>query len=222
MRIRSLQSLHITKQMVNRLRLFIFSIILFSCKEKSPQFELSGHVENAFLGSSLNGVKATLFKQEVSNGVVNAFYVEETTGYSDANGTFHLYWPNQQVLSYKIKLEKENYYSREIVINPDELQLSTVNSKWYEIFAKSWLNLNVTSSALTGSISFSSPETNEICECESLGNISFTANEPLHIDCATFGNAYLKYVVFDSFGNILLVDSLLNLPFVSNPLQISF
>jgi 5-hydroxyisourate hydrolase-like protein (transthyretin family) len=208
--------------MVNRLLLFIFSIILFSCKEKNPQFELSGHVEDAFLGSSLNDVKVTLFKQEVSNGVVNAFYVEETIGYSDANGLFQLNWPNQQVLSYKIKLEKENYYSREIVINPDELQLSTVNAKWYEMFAKSWLNLNVNSSALTGSISFSSPETNEICECESLGNISFTANEPLQLDCASFGNAYLKYVVYDSSGNILFVDSLLNIPFVSNPLLISF
>lgn len=222
MRIRSLQSSHITKQMGNRLLFFIIPLILFSCKEKSPQFELSGHVEDAFLGSQLNGVKVTLFKQEVSNGVVNAFYVEETIGYSDANGLFQLKWSNQQVLSYKIKLEKENYYSKETIINPDELQLSTVNSKNYEMFAKSWLNLNVTSSALTGSISFSSPGTNEICECESLGNISFTANEPLQVYCASFGNAFLKYVVYDSSGNVLLIDSIFNTPFVSNPLQISF
>jgi 5-hydroxyisourate hydrolase-like protein (transthyretin family) len=103
--------------MGNRLLFFIIPLILFSCKEKSPQFELSGHVEDAFLGSQLNGVKVTLFKQEVSNGVVNAFYVEETIGYSDANGLFQLKWSNQQVLSYKIKLEKENYYSKETIMN---------------------------------------------------------------------------------------------------------
>lgn len=222
MRIRLLQYSHTTSQMGNRLILLIVSMILFSCKEKRPQFELSGYVQDALSGDALNGVQATLFKQEVSNGVVNAFYVEETSGFSDANGHFQLKWPNQQVLSYKIKFEKENYYSREIIINPDDLQLNTVNSRSFQMFSKSWLNVHLTSSALEGTISFSSLGTNEICECESLGSITFNSSAPLDLNCATFGNEFLKYVVYDSSGNILLVDSLFNAPFVSNNLQISF
>jgi len=208
--------------MVSRLLPLFFLLIFFSCKKNNSQYELSGHLKDAFEGNGIEGVHVSLLKQEVANGVVNAFYQEETSGISNSSGEFKLSWPNQQVLSYKIRLEKENFYTKEIEINPDELQLNVLNEVSYDLFAKSWLNLSIQSTSIDGSIAFSSQGTTEVCECEELSSIPFSSNTPLSLNCGTFGNGYLKYVVYDSVGNVVLIDSLLSVPFVTNSLQLSF
>jgi hypothetical protein len=208
--------------MESRLMYVLLVFVLFSCNKNKPEYELNGTVKDALTGNGLEAVQVKLLKQEVSNGVVNAFYMEETSGVSNASGEFRLNWPNQQVLSYKLRLEKDHYYAKEIVLNPDELQLNDPNSFSYVMYANSWLNMELFSATFNGSISFSSTGTSEICECESLSPMSFATNELLQLNCGTFGSDYLKYVVYDSFGNVILIDSIYTQPFIGNPLQLSF
>ena len=73
------------------------------------------------------GVRVVLEEQRLNNGVLNAFYTEIEEANTDASGVVELETVRSNVLSIRIRAEKEGCFTEIVELNPETLTTTAVN-----------------------------------------------------------------------------------------------
>ena len=73
------------------------------------------------------GVRVLLEEQRLNNGVLNAFYTEIEEANTDASGLVELETVRSNVLSIRIRAEKEGCFTEIVELNPETLTTTTPN-----------------------------------------------------------------------------------------------
>ena len=74
------------------------------------------------------GVRVVLEEQRLNNGVVNAFYTELEEANTDASGMVELETVRSNVLSIRVRAEKEGCFTEIVELNPETLSTATPNA----------------------------------------------------------------------------------------------
>ncbi|MFM7769181.1 MAG: hypothetical protein ACKO8Q_01335, partial [Bacteroidota bacterium] len=140
---------------------------------------------------------------------------------ADASGNYFLRWERDQAINYKIVASKDNYYSKEIFLNPDNLNIGSEYNQSIPLIAKSSIRLSYAAQTGNYFLNFLINEIPDDCDCESLGNIQIDSPFPSELICESYGDYYLKYVVYSNTGAVVSIDSVYCTPFILTELQIS-
>ena len=74
------------------------------------------------------GVRVVLVEQRLNNGVVSAFYTEIEEANTDASGMVELETVRSNVLSIRVRAEKEGCFTEIVELNPETLSTATPNA----------------------------------------------------------------------------------------------
>lgn len=74
------------------------------------------------------GVRVVLEEQRLNNGVVSAFYTEIEEANTDASGMVELETVRSNVLSIRVRAEKEGCFTEIVELNPETLSTATPNA----------------------------------------------------------------------------------------------
>ena len=74
------------------------------------------------------GVRVVLEEQRLNNGVVSAFYTEIEEANTDASGMVELETVRSNVLSIRVRAEKEGCFTEIVELNPETLSTATSNA----------------------------------------------------------------------------------------------
>ena len=109
--------------------------------------DVSGNVKNAINNQTIAGVQVILEVKEFGgNSFSNSFSEIETT-LTDATGAYDITFENRNAIEYRLIFNADNYFSKTISINPDDLDLVELNKYDEKIFSWSYLKINITNSS---------------------------------------------------------------------------
>lgn len=122
----------------------IICFVLFSCRKNKPALsEINGEIRNLHNQQTIAGINIYLEAQEIQNGNFNTSWrlVQQTT--SNAQGQYQLVFDKKNVIAYRIRLEKENYFSKEVSINPDNVKTDETMTIDVDLAGMSWLKMDI-------------------------------------------------------------------------------
>ena len=106
-----------------------FAAWLSGCdtEEQVVRFQVQT-LEWANPSSPVAGVRVVLEEQRLNNGVVNAFYTEIEAATTDGGGLVELETVRSNVLSIRVRAEKEGCFTELVELNPETLTTATPNA----------------------------------------------------------------------------------------------
>jgi hypothetical protein len=197
--------------------------MIFSCKEESNNFKITGRTKDASSSGTLPYVSVSLEQKALVNGVLTNYFQEADVAQSDVNGNYSLEWKKENIVEARLVVSRDFYYSKEIAISPDQLRNEISLEKDIALWPES--SVNVTIANLSGSniIQFNWINSNFECSCCSNEVKTFTNLSDTTFQCNVYGGKWIKYncVANGSSGSVFLLDSLYCQPFQSNNLFIN-
>jgi len=198
-------------------------VMIFSCKEESNNFKITGRTKDASSSGTLPYVSVSLEQKALVNGVLTNYFQEADVAQSDVNGNYSLEWKKENIVEARLVVSRDFYYSKEIAISPDQLRNEISLEKDIALWPES--SVNVTIANLSGSniIQFNWINSNFECSCCSNEVKTFTNLSDTTFQCNVYGGKWIKYncVANGSSGSVFLLDSLYCQPFQSNNLFIN-
>jgi hypothetical protein len=122
---------------------FLISIIIISCKKKEENYAISGSLSDPYQNIQVSGADVTLLAQKIESGMLNANFEEISSMQTDANGNFSFEFDVAAYSNYKLEIRKDNYFIKDVEINPNHVKKNEVYNDSYEIFSEAWLSLNI-------------------------------------------------------------------------------
>lgn len=117
--------------------IFLFSVLLYSCKKKNAEFVLTGTITETTFGGKLNG--ATLKLYQVPVGSASEQLLGTVVLGSDGKYTFT--FPREKMEKYILRIDKSGYFALEKTIYFSDLSITSENVRNYSTTAKSWVKL---------------------------------------------------------------------------------
>ena len=201
----------------------LFSSVLFSCKEESNNFKISGRIMDASSGIALPYVGVSIEQKALVNGILTNYFLEADATQSDVNGNYSLEWKKENIVEARLVVSREFYYGKEITVSPDQLRNEVAVEKDIALWPQSSVNVTLTNATGASVIQFNWVNANFDCACCSNEVKTFTNLSDTTFQCAVYGGKWIKYncVANGSSGSIFLLDSLYAMPFQSNNLFIN-
>ena len=183
--------------------LFVTAFFL-SCKKNKPiTITISGRISDPNQNNkSIADAVVSIYQKKLDNGSYNTNYKFITSTTTDAGGLFDLAFTKDNVIDYKIIVEKENYFLSETIYNPDKISTQQNNILNYSIYPKSWIKVHFRSDNPFNSndkLSFSYYENLlETCtSCCTYGPKTFIGNDiDTIIKCETWAYKTVSYQAF--------------------------
>ncbi len=133
--------------MFNRVFILLCIISILSCKRnKDNMIDISGTVKNKISNNNIGDVQAILEFKEFGGTSYSNSYSEIETTTTHQNGTYSFIFENRNAIEFRIKFSNEQFYSEEIIINPDDLDITDINIHDITMYSKSYLILNINNS----------------------------------------------------------------------------
>ena len=201
----------------------LFSSVLFSCKEKSTNYRISGRTKDASSGIALPYVGVSIEQKALVNGVLTNYFLESDATQSDINGNYSLEWKKENIVEARLVVSREFYYGKEITVSPDQLRNEVAVEKDIALWPQSSVNVTLTNATGASVIQFNWVNANFECACCSNEVKTFNNLADTTFQCNVYGGKWIKYncVANGSSGSIFLLDSLYAMPFQSNNLFIN-
>lgn len=111
-------------------------VAITSCKKGAADFTLKGLITDKSFNTPLAGATAKLYEVEAGGGAVNLLGSMSLT-----DGNYSFTFKRNKAESYKLIVEKENYFDLNQSINFSDLTIEEDNVRNYGVYAKSWVNL---------------------------------------------------------------------------------
>ena len=201
----------------------LFSSVLFSCKEESTNFKISGRTNDASSGIALPYVGVSIEQKALVNGVLTNYFLESDATQSDINGNYSLEWKKENIVEARLVVSREFYYRKEITVSPDQLRNEVAVEKDIALWPQSSVNVTLTNATGASAIQFNWVNANFECACCSNEVKTFNNLSDTTFQCSVYGGKWIKYncVANGSSGSSFLLDSLYAMPFQSNNLFIN-
>ncbi len=200
-----------------------FALLYSSCKKKGKaDFTLRGTITDTSLATSLGGATIQLFAIEA--GTTQDQLIGTTSTSSD--GTYSFIFKRDNVLSYKLKIQKQNYFSINSSINFSDMTIESDNIRNYSTTAKSWVALrfvNVAPANSSDNLRYRRIVGKSDClECCSPLEQSIIGAVDTTVYCINDGNSTYK-VTYSLLGTSLIGDqSVITSPFDTTELLLSY
>jgi len=119
--------------------------ILLSCKKEKEtiNYDIEGTVLDINDNSPINDATVLVSKREVSSGTFNSSYSTITSEVTTADGKYSFTTPYGTVESFKFQISRDNYYGKEVLINPDDLATNSINTLDFSLQSKGYINIRV-------------------------------------------------------------------------------
>ena len=201
----------------------LFSSVLFSCKEESNNFKISGRTKDASSAIALPYVGVSIEQKALVNGILTNYFLESDATQSDINGNYSLEWKKENIVEARLVVSREFYFGKEITVSPDQLRNEVAVEKDIALWPQSSVNVTLTNATGASVIQFNWVNANFECACCSNEVKTFTNLSDTTFQCAVYGGKWIKYncVANGSSGSNFLLDSLYAMPFQSNNLFIN-
>ena len=200
----------------------IFTLLLFglltSCKKETPNFTISGTINDNSFSTGLKNAEIKLYEVEIGTTQEKLIL----TSSSENNGNYSLNFERNKVEKYILKINKDNYFEKTETIYFSTLTTNNDNIKNYSIDAKAWVNLHFinTNQDLSKSIEYGKTTGKNDCDecCTSTKQtISNTLEE--NIICINNGNSTYSVLII---SDTLKTYSITTTPFDTVNLEIPF
>jgi hypothetical protein len=197
--------------------------VLFSCKEESNNFKISGRTKDASSGIALPYVGVSIEQKALVNGILTNYFIEADATQSDVNGNYSLEWKKENIVEARLVVSREFYFGKEITVSPDQLRNEVEVEKDIALWPESSVNVTLVNGSGAIVIQFNWVNANFECVCCSNEVKTFTNLADTTFQCAVYGGKWIKYncVANGSSGSSFLLDSLYAMPFQSNNLFIN-
>ncbi len=131
--------------MYRLLTIICFVLILFSScsKEQYEPVTISGTVIDEQQAIPVQNVTVKLKVQKLESGAYNANYSTLMALPTNKDGKFTFTFKASYYASYKLILEKDNYFDKEIEINPDLIVKGQDYNEDYYITPAAWLSVHI-------------------------------------------------------------------------------
>lgn len=181
------------------LTVFLLIIFTISCKkeEQTPNLNIQGRILDSSNSNGVSNATVRLSQQVLSDGTFSSIFQPVGTVSSSSNGSYSFEFPRDAASEFKIEVEKDNYFFKEVSINPDNVPVGSAYTANIGIAPMAWVrytiqNVNPISSA--DEASFQYINANFECQCcnndlHSFEGMSVNESEK----CLLEGNFYLKY-----------------------------
>lgn len=201
----------------------LFSSVLFSCKEESNNFKISGRTKDASSAIALPYVGVSIEQKALVNGILTNYFLESDATQSDINGNYSLEWKKENIVEARLVVSREFYFGKEITVSPDQLRNEVAVEKDIVLWPESSVNVTLINATGANVIQFNWVNANFDCACCSNEVKTFTNLSDTTFQCAVYGGKWIKYncVANGSSGSNFLLDSLYAMPFQSNNLFIN-
>ncbi|MFP5470398.1 MAG: carboxypeptidase-like regulatory domain-containing protein [Bacteroidia bacterium] len=178
----------------------IFLAALFvSCKKnKDITIVLSGNVNDQNFGKKVNGASVSISSKKIENGSYNTSYKPIATTTTDVNGNYTFTFTRETVIDYKLVVSKENYFTHEEIISPDDVSTENGNIANVSFIPQSWIKVHIANENPINSddrVDFSFYENTYNCEdcCNTLPITLYGKNVDTTYKCITWANKIVKH-----------------------------
>jgi hypothetical protein len=122
----------------------MFLLLLLGCKKKNEDIiSLKGSVYDPNLNVYVGGARVTLYSSKIQSGIYSSAYKSIVSKVTDANGKFEMEFKKEQVIDYKINITRDNYFSYENKVNPENWLGGNVYKPVYEIYPEAYVRINI-------------------------------------------------------------------------------
>lgn len=169
-------------------------LVLVGCK-KEKETIVSGKATDAYSGAPVSGVVLEFAYSQLRNGSYSAGYTELGTAMSDASGDFAFAFGNVTAVNYRVRLRKEGYFFREVIINQDEWKRSQENVFNPTLFLEASIRFRFYNwSSSENQLLFTLEEHSEGCmDCCTTKSIYVAGITDTSFTCALYGNQEIGY-----------------------------
>ena len=197
--------------------------VLFSCKEESNNFKISGVTNDASSGIALPYVSVSIEQKALVNGILTNYFLEADGTQSDVNGNYLLEWKKENIVEARLMISREFYYGKEITLSPDQLRNEVALEKDIALWPESNVNVTLVNGSAASIIQFNWVNANFDCACCTNEVKTFNNLADTTFQCNVYGGKWLKYncVIIGNSGSNFLLDSLYCLPFQTNNLFVN-
>ena len=124
-------------------------ILLWNCKKKNNEisFKIEGEIVDVNSNSPLSNIEVIASKREVASGTFNSSYSKFETLTTNSNGKFSVETNYGGIESLKFQFSHANYFSKEIIINPDDLSTEETNNLIVQLQSKGIISINIKNSS---------------------------------------------------------------------------
>ena len=162
------------------------------------------------------GVRVVLEEQRLNNGVLSAFYTEIEEANTDASGTVELETVRSNVLSIRIRAEKEGCFTEIVELNPETLTTAVPNPVEVVVMPQCYVQaeLDNTNSPCPGTntnykwtprnVTGAASDVRWTCDT---GWQALEDGEVKYENCAITGGTWLLYRRFWACADSTLIDS---------------
>ncbi|HIP32657.1 MAG TPA: hypothetical protein EYG86_07850 [Crocinitomicaceae bacterium] len=196
------------------------SLVFASCKKKGKaDFILRGAVTNTSFSIGLSGATVRLYSLQA--GTTQEQLIGTTSTSSD--GTYSFVFPRDNVLSYRLLIEKQNYFSVNSSINFSDMTIENDNVRDFATTAKAWAKLHFIKQSGVGSVNYTIIVGKKNCdECCSSNQQVLTSISDTSVYCINDGNSVFTYSYFIPGTTIVGEKTGVTIPFDTTEILLTF
>ena len=97
--------------------------------------------------NTLSDIEVLAYKRELSSGTFNSSYSKFETLHTNSNGVFVVETEYNGIESLKFQFNHANYFTKEVIINPDDLSTEKTNMLNFQLQSKGVIKFEISNSS---------------------------------------------------------------------------
>ncbi|MFT4678858.1 MAG: hypothetical protein ACI84C_002661 [Flavobacteriales bacterium] len=181
------------------LKLMLLGLIVIglgACKDKTIRYGLAGKVKDNS-GQVLGGVNMVISEQKIASGSLNTnfSFIANTT--SNSKGEFLFDFPRENTLKYKVELEKDGFFFRDVELNVDRFTPGETVCQDFTIYPKGTIKIKIVNAFPVDQfdlITYKNRNADFDCFCCDNNPISFVGvNIDTNLVCDLYAEDWIHY-----------------------------
>lgn len=184
---------------VDLILLLSIALLFVQCREEVNEVELTieGQVVSSTSQTPVQGAQVQLSEQTVQGGVVSSAYNDLAETVTPQNGSFSFTFLRKNTIEYLVEVEHPDFFSRDININPDDLNPDSPYNTSIQLDPRAWLQVSLFNAAPESpedQINYSNLNANFPCACCTNQQITMTGQfVDTTFTCQLIGDRVIYY-----------------------------
>ena len=208
--------------------LLVLIILLSTCKKEDLELYITGNVSDPNQMMTVAGASVVLSGKELSGGTFNNNFNTIASTATNGNGDFEFQFERRTISQYRIRVTKEGYFEKNILITGDAVQPDVTYNVNIESIPKAYYKLRLENSNPfddTDRITYRNTNAELACNCCNDQNVTILG---MAVDttytCIHEGASWLKYFyeVEKNNNTNSFIDSVYLIPFDTTANHITY
>lgn len=123
--------------------LFVLIILLSTCKKEDLELHITGNVFDPNQMITIAGASVVLSGKELSGGTFNNNFNTIASTTTNGNGHFEFQFERKTISEYRIRVSKDGYFEKNILITGDAIQANATYNVNIEAIPKAYYKLRL-------------------------------------------------------------------------------